>query len=126
MAGYHGPPMPYMLLIHEPVGQRQTRSLDEGRAVYERMLRFADELKARGVLQAVESLASQDKDSVRVQVNKGRAQVVDGPFTEAKEMVGGFFLLDCATRDEAIAIARECPAAEWATVEVRLVAPCYA
>ena len=40
-------------------------------------------------------------------------------------MVGGFFLIDCATRDEAIAIARECPAAEWATVEVRELAPCY-
>jgi hypothetical protein len=50
---------------------------------------------------------------------------VDGPFAEAKEMVGGFFLLGCGTRDEAIAIAAECPAAEWCTVEVRAVAPCY-
>ena len=45
--------MPYMLLIHEPVGQRQTRSLAEGQAVYDRMLRFAGELKERGVLRAV-------------------------------------------------------------------------
>jgi hypothetical protein len=51
--------------------------------------------------------------------------VLDGPFAEAKEMVGGFFLLDCATREEAVAIARECPAAEWATVEVRATGPCY-
>jgi hypothetical protein len=58
-------------------------------------------------------------------VSNGRAQVLDGPFAEAKEMVGGFFLLDCATRDEAVAIARECPAAEWATVEVRATGPCY-
>jgi hypothetical protein len=116
--------MPYMLLIHEPVGQRQTRSRAEGEAVYERMLRFADELKARGVLRAVESLASQD-DAARVKVSNGRAQVLDGPFTEAKEMVGGVFLLDCATRQEAGAIARECPAAEWATVEVRATGPCY-
>ena len=55
----------------------------------------------------------------------GQARLVDGPFAETKEMVGGFYLLDCATRDEAVAIARECPAAEWATVEVREVAPCY-
>jgi len=40
-------------------------------------------------------------------------------------MVGGFFLIDCATREEAIAIASACPAAQWATVEVREVAPCY-
>jgi len=40
-------------------------------------------------------------------------------------MVGGFFVLDCRTRDEAIAIAAQCPAAEWATVEVREIGPCY-
>jgi hypothetical protein len=51
--------------------------------------------------------------------------VLDGPFAEAKEMVGGFFLLDCKTREEAVAIAKQCPAAEWAMVEVRAVGPCY-
>ena len=40
-------------------------------------------------------------------------------------MVGGFYLLDCNSMDEAVAIAHECPAAEWATVEVRAIAPCY-
>ena len=114
-----------MRLIHEPVGQRQARSLAEGQAVYERMLRFSDELKSRGVLQAVESLASQDGRAARVEVRQGRAQVLDGPFAEAKEMVGGFFLLDVADREEALAIARQCPAAEWATVELRETAPCY-
>ena len=116
--------MPYMLLIHEEVGQRQQRSDAEGRAVYERMLRFADSLKQRGILRAVESLTSQD-DSSRLKVRDGKAHVVDGPFAEAKEMVGGFFLVEVATRDEAVAIARECPAAEWATVEVRATGPCY-
>jgi len=51
--------------------------------------------------------------------------VLDGPFAEAKEMIGGFFLLNCDTREEAVAIAAACPAAAWATVEVREVAPCY-
>jgi hypothetical protein len=116
--------MPYMLLIHEPVGQRQARSRAEGKAVYDRMLGFAVQLKRRGVLRAVESLSSQDSAS-RVEVRNGRSHVMDGPFAEAKEMVGGFFLLDCDTREEAVAIARECPAAEWATVEVRAVGPCF-
>jgi hypothetical protein len=40
-------------------------------------------------------------------------------------MVGGFFLLNCATREEALAIAAECPAAAWASVEVRATGPCY-
>lgn len=117
--------MPYMLLIHEPVGQRQTRSPVEGEAVYERMLQFAADLKDRGVLLAVQSLVSQDQ-ATRVKAGGGRAHVLDGPFAEAKEMVGGFFLVDVPTREEAVAIARECPAAEWATVEVRATGPCYA
>jgi hypothetical protein len=40
-------------------------------------------------------------------------------------MVGGFFLVECATREEAVALARTCPAAEWATVEVRGLGPCF-
>lgn len=116
--------MRYMLLIHEPVGQRQARTQDEGEAVYQRMLSFAAGLQARGVLRAVESLSSQDK-AARVKASQGSIQVLDGPFAEAKEMVGGFFLLDCATREEALAIAGECPAAQWATIEVRAAGPCY-
>jgi len=116
--------MPYLLLIHETVGQRAERTEAEGHAVYDRMLRFAADLKARGLLLGVESLASQDA-AAKIQVRGGKASVLDGPFAEAKEMVGGFFLLDCASREEAVAVARECPAAEWATVEVRVTGPCY-
>jgi hypothetical protein len=116
--------MAYMLLIIEPTGQRQTRTEAEGRELYERMLRFGEELKAQGLLLATESLRSHS-DAARVQVRAGKAHVVDGPFAEAKEMIGGFFLLDCKTRAEAVAVASECPAAAWATVEVRSLAPCY-
>lgn len=117
--------MPYMLLILEPPGQREQRGLSAGKEAYAQMLRFADDLKQRGVLRGVESLAS-DTRAVRVQVRGGRSSLIDGPFSEAKEMVGGFFLLDCETRDEAVAIAGECPAAQWCTVEVRELGPCWA
>lgn len=114
--------MSWMLLIVEPVGQRQQRTDAEGRALYDRMLGYADSLKQRGLLLAAQSLKS---DAARLQVRDGRRALVDGPFAEAKEMVGGYFLLDCATRDEAVAIAAECPAAQWATVEVREFGPCF-
>lgn len=116
--------MAYMLLIMEPVGQRSERSEEEGRQLYQQMLRFGEGLQARGLLKASESLLS-GAESARLQVRGGKRSVIDGPFAEAKEIVGGFFLLDCATRDEAIAIAGDCPAAEWATVEVRELGPCY-
>ena len=116
--------MPYMLLMIESPAQRGTRTEAEGRAVYARMQQFAEDLRARGQLLAVESLASHAQ-AVRVQVRGGQSQVMDGPFAEAKEMVGGFLMVDCATPGEAVALAQQCPAAEWCTVEVRSLAPCY-
>ena len=116
--------MNVLLLIHEPHGQRAERSLAQGQDAYSQMLGFAEELKKQGKLRAVESLAGDDR-GVRVQVRQGRTRTVDGPFTEAKEMVGGFFLLDCADMDEAKTLAARCPAAAWATVEVRPVGPCF-
>ena len=41
-------------------------------------------------------------------------------------MVGGFFVVDCGTREEAVAIAASLPASEWATIEVRELGPCFA
>lgn len=117
--------MAYMLLIQEPVGQRETRTEAEGHAAYDSMLKFADDLKSRGILRSAESLASL-ATATRVQVREGRPQILDGPFAEAKEMIGGFFLLDCATQAEAVEIAKQCPAAAWCTVEVRALGPCYA
>jgi hypothetical protein len=116
--------MSYLLLIIEPVGQRATRNLAEGEAAYAVMKAFADELQAEGKLLAVQSLTSQ-ADAARVEVRTGRTHVLDGPFAEAKEMIGGFFLVECATRDEAVALAARCPAAQWATVEVRSLGPCF-
>lgn len=116
--------MPYLLLIVEPVGQRAERSAEAGRAAYETMLRFADDLRSRGILVAAQSLAS-SLEAVRVQVRDGEQRLIDGPFAEAKEMVGGFYLLNCGTEKEAIAIAAACPAAQWCTVEVRRLAPCF-
>ncbi|ANB77250.1 dehydrogenase [Paraburkholderia phytofirmans OLGA172] len=116
--------MSYMLLIVEPPDQRIERGEQAGREVYDQMVRFAAGLKERGKLRAVESLTA-SSDAVRVQVRDGRPKLLDGPFAEAKEMIGGFFLLDCETREEAVAIAQACPAASWCTVEVRKVGPCF-
>lgn len=117
--------MTHMLLIVEPVGQRAERGLEGGREAYAQMMAFGERLKQRGVLVSSASLAS-TTDAVRLQVRDGQRSVVDGPFAEAKEMVGGYFLIECETDDEAQAIAAECPAAAWCTVEVRKLAPCFA
>jgi hypothetical protein len=114
--------VPYLLLIVEDLETRQTRPVADGQRAYQRMAGFAEGLRSRGMLLANDSLRT---EAVRVQARGGKRQVVDGPFAESKEIIGGFFLIDCATREEAIAIAGECPAAEWATVEVREIGPCW-
>lgn len=116
--------MTYMLMMVEPIGQRQSRTEAEGREAYARMVGWAESLQKRGLLIAAESLRSQSGAS-RLQVRAGHTHVVDGPFPETKEMIGGFFLINCATKQEAMALAAECPAAEWLTVEVRAVAACF-
>lgn len=116
--------MKYLLLIVEPRGQRTARTEHEGRELYGQMLAYGQELQRKGQLVASESLRPDDH-AVRIDAPEGRPRLLDGPFAEAREMIGGFFLIDVATRDEAITIASRCPAAGWATVEVRECAPCY-
>ncbi|MCP5152520.1 MAG: dehydrogenase [Ectothiorhodospiraceae bacterium] len=116
--------MAYLLIVREPRGQRAGRSEAEGRETYDAMVKFGEGLAKRGILVAAESL-SDDSSGVRVSIRDGRTRLVDGPFTESKEMVGGFFLLDVGSREEAVEIASQCPAARFATVEVRELAPCY-
>jgi hypothetical protein len=116
--------MPHMLLIVEPLGQRAERGLESGQAVYQQMLDYTDELRRAGVLMTSSSLATA---ATRLQRPDGAAapRVLDGPFAEAKEMIGGFFLLNCESRQDALQWAERCPAAAWATVEVRETGPCY-
>ena len=114
--------MPHMLLIVEPLGQRAERGLAGGKDAYTRMVAFGEELAQAGLLMSVNSLSSNQK---RLNMANGATVVTDGPFAEAKEMVGGYFLLD--TEDPAVALswAQRCPAAAWATIEIRGVGPCY-
>lgn len=116
--------MAYLLLIMEQRGDRDRRTEAEGQALYQSMSDWRDDLRKRGLLQTAEALRP-DRDGVRLSTHGGKRTIVDGPFAESKEMVGGFFLLNCETREEAVEIAKECPAVEYATVEVRELVPCY-
>ncbi len=91
--------------------------------LYDRMAQFGENLKARGIVKVYDSLGTAAKGA-RVQVRDGKRSMVDGPFAEAKEIVGGFFVLDCG-KEDALKYAAECPAAEFATIEVREIGPCW-
>lgn len=115
--------MAYMLVVMEAEGRRDGRPAAVAQQEREAMDAFAQTLAARGVLVAGQSLRSL-ADGTRVDRRAGKPRVVDGPFAEAKELIGGFLLVDVATRAQAVALAAECPAAAWATIEVRETGPC--
>jgi hypothetical protein len=114
--------MSHLLLIIEPPGQREARSPAEGEAAYAAMTAFGERIKAQGQLVLMQSLA---REQTRVQLKGGQPLLLDGPFAETKELIGGFFLLQQTTREQALAWAALCPAATFATVEVRELGPCF-
>jgi len=116
--------MPYMLLVVEQPNDRRSVTEAEARTRFDRMMAFGKDLSDRGLLIAGESLRDAGT-GVRIRKRSGTRTMIDGPFAEAKEMIGGFFLIDCATWEEAVAIGDICPAAEWSTIEVRTIGPCY-
>ncbi len=116
--------MAYALLIHEARDRRKRRTKAEGVAEYEAMQAFGQSLAARGIHKGSDALKP-DTQAVTLRISDGQSQLIDGPFAEAKEMLGGFFLIDVASRAEAIALAHECPAAAWASIEIREIGTCH-
>ena len=71
-------------------------------------MRFNEEMYKAGVLVAAEGL-NPGGQGARIEVTKGKRAVVDGPFAESKELIGGFYIVDVKSRDEAIEWALRCP-----------------
>jgi hypothetical protein len=107
-----------MLLIYES---------DEDRVEHmdERMPRcaaYADAMKKAGIYVCGERLRAVSS-TTNVRVAEGRAQVVDGPYAEAKEQLGGFHVIDVPDLDAALEWAARCPSAQRGVVEVRPIWP---
>jgi hypothetical protein len=82
-----------------------------------RHLALNEELRSSGKLVEASALESSAK-AVQIRIRDGRRTVLDGPFTESKELVAGFYLIDAADMQEAIGIASRFPSAPLATIEV--------
>ena len=93
-------------------------------AGFAEMKKFAGELASRGRLRRGAPL-DLESAGARIRVRDGKALVTDGPFAESKEVLGGFWVVDVASREEAIEIARRCPHARHGIVEVHLVRDRY-
>jgi hypothetical protein len=84
------------------------------------MSKYNEELAKAGVLLGLDGLHPASKGA-RVGFSGGRATVTDGPFTEAKELIGGYWLIQAKSKDEAVEWASRCPAADGDVIEVRQV-----
>jgi hypothetical protein len=84
------------------------------------MMKFNESLQKAGVLLALDGLHA-PAAGARVSFEGGKPKVTDGPFAEAKEVVGGYWIIQVKSREEAIEWAKRCPAGESGMIEIRRV-----
>ena len=112
--------MQFMTLIYSDESAWDALTDEERSGIYSRYQALADDARAAGVMQGGDQLGS-TRDATTVRVREGQALVVDGPYAETKETLGGYFLFECASIDEAVDWAARIPAAEYSAIEVRPV-----
>jgi hypothetical protein len=106
--------MRYVLMIWADESQARAMSPSE-QAEWDA---FGEEMGRRSVLRGGERLRW-SSEAVTVSVPNGKVVTSDGPFAETKEQIGGFYLVDCKDRDEAIEVAAKIPGARHGKIEVR-------
>ena len=84
------------------------------------MMKYNEELAKAGVLLSLDGLHPSSKGA-RVKFSGGKPTVTDGPFAESKEVIGGYWLIDVGSKEEAIEWAKRCPASQEDVIEVRQV-----
>jgi hypothetical protein len=112
--------MQYLALIYADETAWAAMDDEERERWYARYRSFSDEATAAGVLVAGNELAPTD-DATTVRVREGEALVTDGPYAEVKESLGGYYLLECESLEDALDWAARIPGAEHGAVEVRAV-----
>lgn len=113
--------MKFLLMIVDDHGEWAKVPPDELERVMRTHAALQADLRSQGKLLGCHRLRP-GTDAVTVRIHGGRQVVSDGPFAESKEVVGGFYLIDCASRAEALEWAKRLPLAERrSSVEVRPV-----
>jgi len=116
--------MQYMLLIYnDPNGWESMSEAEQG-AIFQAYGTFTEELQASGKLVAGDALQAIDT-ATSVRVRDGETLTTDGPFAETKEVLGGYYLIDVETLDEALEWGAKIPGATYGTIEVRPVVTNY-
>ena len=112
--------MKYMLLIYQDEQKWKEHSEAERQEIYREYRELIQELQSRGQYLAGDQLQPATTAS-GVRVRDGKPLVTDGPFAETREQIGGFFIIEVDSREQANSIAARIPSARMGAVEVRPV-----
>ncbi|MBL4871633.1 MAG: YciI family protein [Robiginitomaculum sp.] len=112
--------MKYMLLIYQAENATPAPGTPEFGAFMQGYFALNQELTNDGALISGEGLQHADTAST-IRVRDGKTTTMDGPFAETKEVLGGFYLVDCDNLDQAIAYASKIPSAKFGAIEIRPV-----
>jgi hypothetical protein len=110
----------YMLLLHQSPSKFRDLSPEEIQQIIARYKAWREELVRQNRLRGGEKLSNDGGRRLRIQGSQ--VSVTDGPYSEAAEVLGGYFAIEAASYDEAVEIARTCPhltGSQW--IEVRQV-----
>jgi len=103
-----------------PPGQRAGEGFTPPAEAVAKMMKFNEELTRAGALVALDGLLPNSKGA-RVAFSGGKQIVTDGPFIETNEVIGGYWIIQTKSKEEAVDWAKRCPAAEGDIIEVRQI-----
>jgi hypothetical protein len=109
----------YLLLLHENPSDSHAWTPETIQLVLERYRSWGLQLTAEGKLRGGHKLTEEGGRHLRRE--GGEIRVADGPYSEAKEVMGGFYHLEAADYDEAVAVAQTCPHLDHGWIEVRQI-----
>ncbi len=112
--------MEFLIAINDDEKAQAKATVEQHKAMHAEYMAYTEELLKAGVMRGGNALEP-SSTGARVSFEAGRRIVRDGPFTEAKEVIDGYYVIDVKSRDEAIEWAAKCPGAKHRGVEVRAV-----
>jgi hypothetical protein len=114
--------MQYMLLIYGDEAARGSATKEQMGQMYAAYGAYTEAMKKAGVFKAGDPLEG-SSTATTVRASDGKTKVLNGPYAETKEQLGGYYLIEAADLDSALSWASRCPGAQFGAIEVRAVRP---
>ena len=111
----------YILLLHDTGTMPEGMSPAEIQAVIQRYVAWRERIQQGG--RKVDGHKLADGSGRVMRGSSGSAKVTDGPYAEAREVIGGLFIIEAGSYDEVVSLCQDCPHLDFGTIEIREVQP---